>query len=78
MASINLGYVFATEAEAQEARQQAANYYGFPLAEDSVTQYYVDYHSTPSGKFCFAYIDGLVPLFGEPQDISELFISGSI
>ena len=78
MASIKLGYPYATEPEAQVARQEAAIYYGLPITPDDVTIYYADYYPSPSGKFYFNAIEGLVPVFGAPQDISSLFISGSI
>ena len=78
MSFTNLGYRFTTEAEAIVARKQAADHYGIPVSQDAVTQYYANYKISPSGDYYFEAEEGLTPVFGEAQDISSLFTSGSI
>lgn len=51
------GYKYTTEAEAQTARQQCANYYGLPVSPDDVTKYWVDYEEAFNDSPVFWYIE---------------------
>jgi hypothetical protein len=60
-----LGYLYNTEAEAIEARQIAATYYGLPKTPDSTTIYFVDY--AQSGEYYYiAWCEGCTEALGEP------------
>ena len=61
------GYKYNTETEAIAARQEAADYAGYPV-EGGETLYWVDYN-TDGNIFYIAYVEGLEEIFGEPTEI---------
>ena len=65
------GYIFQTEQEAIDARQQAADYKGLPVNPNDTTIYWVNYnYSEADGFYYIHYVDGLEAVLGEPSDIT--------
>ena len=65
-----LGYIYQTEQEAIDARQQAADYMGLPV-EGGETLYWVNYqYSDLDGFWYITYVDALEAVLGEPSDIT--------
>ena len=65
------GYIFQTEQEAIDARQQAADYKGLPVNPNDTTIYWVNYnYSELDGFWYIRYVDGLEAVLGEPSDIT--------
>jgi hypothetical protein len=60
-----LGYKYATEQEAIDARKQCADYYGLPKSPEDVTQFWVDYQ-TADDFFYIIFDESLLPILGEP------------
>ena len=63
------GYKYSTEAEAQTARQQCADYYGLPVSPDDITKYWVDYKEASNDNPIFWYIEfdeTLRAILGDP------------
>jgi len=62
-----LGYTYQTEQEAQQARQQAADYYGLPVTPESTTIYFVNYnYSEIDGFYYIVWVEGCTEVLGEP------------
>ena len=60
------GYKFNTELEAQNARQQAADFKGLPVPEGT-TLYWVDYQFSELDNFYYIiYDNGLEEVLGQP------------
>ena len=65
------GYIFQTEQEAITARQQAADYKGYPINPGDTTIYWVNYnYSEADGFYYIRYVDGLEAVLGEASDIT--------
>ena len=65
------GYIFQTEQEAITARQQAADYKGYPINPGDVTIYWVNYsYSELDGFWYISHVEGLETVLGEPSDIT--------
>ena len=65
------GYTYNTEQEAINARQQAADYKGYPIRPGDTTIYWVNYsYSELDGFWYIRYVDGLEAVLGEPTDIT--------
>ena len=65
------GYTYNTEQEAITARQQAADYKGFPIRPHDKTIYWVNYsYSEIDGFWYISYVEGLEAVLGEPTDIT--------
>jgi hypothetical protein len=61
------GYKYQTEQEAQQARQQAADYYGLPVTPESTTIYFVNYnYSELDGFYYIVWGEGCTEALGEP------------
>ena len=70
------GYKYTTEAEAQTARQQCANYYGLPVSPDDVTKYWVDYEEASNDSPVFWYIEfdeSIRVILGNPTTFEVTF-----
>lgn len=64
------GYTYTTEQEAIDARQQAADYKGYPV-EGGETLYWVNYnYSDLDGFWYIRHVEGLEAVLGEPTDIT--------
>lgn len=62
-----IGYTYNTEQEAKDARQQAADYKGYPIRPNDVTIYWVDYnYSEADGFYYIRHVEGLEAVLGEP------------
>jgi hypothetical protein len=65
------GYTFNTEQEAITARQQAADYKGYPINPGDTTIYWVNYnYSELDGFYYIRHVEGLDAVLGEPSDIT--------
>ena len=63
------GYKYNTEQEAINARQQAADYKGYPIRPNDVTIYWVDYsYSELDGFYYIRHVEGLEAVLGEPTE----------
>jgi hypothetical protein len=63
-----LGYTYTTEQEAITARQQAADYKGYPVPGGE-TLYWVDYTYSELDNFYYIrYVDGLEAVLEEPSE----------
>jgi hypothetical protein len=61
------GYKYQTEQEAQQAIQQAADYYGLPVTPESTTIYFVNYnYSELDGFYYIVWVEGCTEVLGEP------------
>ena len=61
-----LGYTYTTEQEAITARQQAADYKGYPVPGGE-TLYWVDYNFSQLDNFYYiTYVDELDAVLGQP------------
>jgi hypothetical protein len=61
------GYKYQTEQEAQQARQQAADYYGLPVTPESTTIYFVNYNYSELDEFYYiVWVEGCTEVLGEP------------
>lgn len=70
------GYKYTTEAEAQTARKQCADYYGLPVAPEDITIYWVDYQEANLNTPIFWYIvfdEGVREILGEPETFDVIF-----
>jgi len=66
-----IGYTYTIEQEAINARQQAADYKGYPIRPNDVTIYWVDYnYSELDGFYYICHVEGLEAVLGEPSDIT--------
>ena len=64
------GYKYNTEQEAIDARQQAADYKGYPVPGGQ-TLYWVNYsYSDLDGFWYIRHVEGLEAVLGEPTDIT--------
>jgi Xaa-Pro aminopeptidase len=65
------GYIFQNEQQAIKARQQAADYKGYPIRPGDTTIYWVNYnYSELDGFYYILYVDGLEAVLGQPTDIT--------
>jgi len=65
------GYTFQNEQQAIKARQQAADYKGYPIRPNDTTIYWVNYsYSELDGFYYIRYVDGLEAVLGTPTDIT--------
>lgn len=65
-----IGYKYFTEQEAIDARQQAADYKGYPVPNGE-TLYWVNYnYSELDGFWYIRHVEGLEAVLGEPSDIT--------
>lgn len=65
------GYQYITEEEAINARQQAADYKGYPIRPEDTTIYWVNYsYSELDGFWYIQYVQGLEAVLGQPTDIT--------
>lgn len=63
-----IGYKYNTEQEAIDARQQAADYKGYPVPNGE-TLYWVNYnYSDLDGFYYIQYVEGLEAVLGEPSE----------
>ena len=63
------GYIFQTEEEAIDARQQAADYKGYPIRPGDTTIYWVNYnYSELDGFWYIRYVEGLEAVLGQPTE----------
>lgn len=63
------GYKYNTEQEAITARQQAADYKGFPIRPHDKTIYWVNYsYSEIDGFWYISYVEGLEAVLGQPSE----------
>lgn len=61
------GYTFNNEQDAINARQQAADYMGYPINPDDVTIYWVDFnYSELDGFWYIMHVEELEKVLGEP------------
>jgi hypothetical protein len=60
-----LGYKYATEQEAIDARKQCADYYGLPKSPEDVTQFWVDYQEG-DGFWYIIFDESIRDILGEP------------
>jgi len=65
------GYTYNTEQEAINARQQAADYKGYPIRPNDRTIYWVNYnYSDLDGFYYITYVEGLEAVLGTPIDLT--------
>ena len=65
------GYSYKTETEAIAARQQAADYKGYPINPGDTTIYWVNYnYSELDGFWYIRHVEGLEAVLGQPSDIT--------
>jgi hypothetical protein len=70
------GYKYTIEQDAIDARKQCADYYGLPINQEDVTQYWVDYETAYLDTPIFWYIifdESIRIILGDPINFEVNF-----
>ena len=67
------GYTFQNEQQAIKARQDAADYKGYPIRPGDTTIYWVNYsYSELDGFYYIRHVEGLEAVFGQPTEFEVI------